>query len=352
MTNCKGMNPKTISILAVLLLGANILTTATADPLQIIFTDQPNQITIGSEVHLTCVVSGGNDPHVTWISPTGLLPVNSHITNGGRTLLITNYDVTENGQYICVASDGQEFANHVFTLSAQHTETHPTATTSTTTTTSPTTTAPTTTTTSATTHSATHGTGPLCMNCRNVISPYECHMTTRCGIHEQCYIEKYVRNNLVLYDLGCRSNIVCNATSTMNIGTLVGKRGNQRAEDDGRISVCEACCKNNNCNNGGACGAPRPPTVLSMVVHPTNYHYGGDVHIVCTVESNPPHTMLGWNMMTDPNHIPSNIHLNYGTNKVTVNIKHLTDANIGKYQCFVRNSLGQDAQSFLLHPPK
>ncbi|XP_078327825.1 hemicentin-1-like [Crassostrea virginica] len=254
MTNCKGMNPKTISILAVLLLGANILTTATADPLQIIFTDQPNQITIGSEVHLTCVVSGGNDPHVTWISPTGLLPVNSHITNGGRTLLITNYDVTENGQYICVASDGQEFANHVFTLSAQHTETHPTATTSTTTTTSPTTTAPTTTTTSATTHSATH--------------------------------------------------------------------------------------------------APRPPTVLSMVVHPTNYHYGGDVHIVCTVESNPPHTMLGWNMMTDPNHIPSNIHLNYGTNKVTVNIKHLTDANIGKYQCFVRNSLGQDAQSFLLHPPK
>ena len=43
--------------------------------------------------------------------------------------------------------------------------------------------------------------------------------------------------------------------------------------------------------------APRPPTVLSMVVHPTNYHYGGDVHIVCTVESNPPHTMLGWNMM-------------------------------------------------------
>ena len=38
------------------------------DPLQIVFTDQPNQITIGSEVHLTCVVGGGNDPHVTWIS--------------------------------------------------------------------------------------------------------------------------------------------------------------------------------------------------------------------------------------------------------------------------------------------
>ena len=83
--------------------------------------------------------------------PTGLLPVNSHITNGGRTLLITNYDVTDNGQYICIASDGQEFANHVFTLSAQHTDTHPTATTSTTTTT-------TTASTSTTTHSATHGT--------------------------------------------------------------------------------------------------------------------------------------------------------------------------------------------------
>lgn len=40
----------------------------------------------------------------------------------------------------------------------------------------------------------------------------------------------------------------------MNIGTLVGKRGNQRAEDDGRILVCEACCNYSNCNNGGDCG--------------------------------------------------------------------------------------------------
>ena len=59
------------------------------------------------------------------VEVTGLLPLNSHITNGGRTLVITNYDVTDNGQYICVASDGQEFAHHIFTLNDMHPETYP-----------------------------------------------------------------------------------------------------------------------------------------------------------------------------------------------------------------------------------
>lgn len=36
-------------------------------PLQIVFTDQPSRIIIGSDVHLTCAVRGGNDPHTTWI---------------------------------------------------------------------------------------------------------------------------------------------------------------------------------------------------------------------------------------------------------------------------------------------
>lgn len=43
--------------------------------------------------------------------------MNSHITNGGQTLVFTNYDVRDNGQYICVASDGHQFAHHIFTLS-------------------------------------------------------------------------------------------------------------------------------------------------------------------------------------------------------------------------------------------
>ncbi|XP_078327826.1 uncharacterized protein LOC111113211 isoform X2 [Crassostrea virginica] len=111
---------RTIFLIVVSKLG---LTDAT--PLQIVFTDQPSRIIIGSEVHLTCAVRGGNDPHTTWIPATGLLPLNSHITNGGRTLVITNYDVTDNGQYICVASDGREFAHHIFTLNNMHPETYP-----------------------------------------------------------------------------------------------------------------------------------------------------------------------------------------------------------------------------------
>lgn len=209
-----------------------------AGPLQIVFTDQPSHITVGSEVHLTCAISGGNNPHTTWISPTGLLPPNSHMTNQGKTLVITNYDVTNNGQYICVTSDGFQFAHHVFTVSL-HTET-------------------TTTTTRSTTHA---------------------HKTT---------------------------------THT----------------------------------------APRPPSILSMEVHPTNYHYGDDVELICRVESNPPSNQLGWNMMTDPSHIPSNMNLVYGTDVVKIHFKHLTAENIAQYQCVVVNSVGQDVQTFSLLPPK
>ena len=69
---------------------------------------------------------------------------------------------------------------------------------------------------------------------------------------------------------------VCHATSTMNIGALVGKRGNQlrqgdldaspRAEDDGRTSVCEACCNFTSCNNGGACGVKGTVFDLTCIV--------------------------------------------------------------------------------------
>ncbi|XP_022309289.2 uncharacterized protein LOC111115009 [Crassostrea virginica] len=94
-------------------------------PLQIVFTDQPKHISIGSEVHLTCAVSGGSDPHTNWISATGLLPLNSHITNNGQTLVIMNFKAADNGQYICVTSDGQQFAHHKFTLHACNSGTHP-----------------------------------------------------------------------------------------------------------------------------------------------------------------------------------------------------------------------------------
>jgi hypothetical protein len=38
------------------------------------------------------------------------------MTNNGQTLIIPNFDESDNGQYICVASDGQQFANHRFNV--------------------------------------------------------------------------------------------------------------------------------------------------------------------------------------------------------------------------------------------
>uniref|UniRef100_A0A8W8P195 Ig-like domain-containing protein n=1 Tax=Magallana gigas TaxID=29159 RepID=A0A8W8P195_MAGGI len=189
-----------------------------------------------AEVHLTCVVSGGSSPHTTWISPTGLLPPNSHMTNEGKTLVITHFNVTNNGQYICVMSDGFQFAHHVFTVSLN------------------------------------------------------------------------------------------SGTTTRATTTHVNKTTTHTA--------------------------PRSPTILSTEVHPTNYHYGDNVELICRVESNPPPDQLGWNMMTDPSRIPANINLVYGTDMVKVHIKHLTAENIEQYQCFVQNSVGSDFQTFSLHPPK
>ena len=51
-------------------------------------------------------------------------------------------------------------------------------------------------------------------------------------------------------------------------------------------------------------------------------------------------------LQTDPHHIPSNVHLEYGSSSVTVTIKHLTEVNIGQYQCFVINSFGQESKLF------
>ncbi|XP_062606392.1 peroxidasin homolog pxn-2-like [Saccostrea cucullata] len=95
----------------------------TVNNLQIIFTDQTYHIEIGAEVRLTCVVIGGNNPHVTWISPKGQLPPNTMTEHNGQTLIISGFDTADIGQYICVASDGLQFANHVFTVALSSTTT-------------------------------------------------------------------------------------------------------------------------------------------------------------------------------------------------------------------------------------
>ncbi|XP_056003053.1 uncharacterized protein LOC125662336 isoform X2 [Ostrea edulis] len=120
------------------------------------------------------------------------------------------------------------------------------------------------TTTASTSHIAGHTFhGPLCMSCKDVISPHDCGFVTRCGPHEQCYVEQFIRNGHILYDLGCQDNTRCRIDS----GGVIGKRQREHSEvrraaaidtngleDDGRTVTCKSCCNQKVCNNGGRCG--------------------------------------------------------------------------------------------------
>ncbi|XP_062600828.1 uncharacterized protein LOC134262453 [Saccostrea cucullata] len=299
--------------------------------------------------------------------------------------------------------------------------------------------------------------GQLCMNCKNVVNPHECDQVTKCGDHEQCYMQQYLRHNTIWYDLGCQSNIVCQANANGPPVPIIGKR-NVRGQDldpetltfdldgeddDGRITLCESCCNTDVCNNGGACGvadfnyyngrlcfkcsqqltpdscdrvtlcyqdrycyihktkpavgftyvwetgcaqtaqnctpaygticsnccsgnlcnkectlqtyflavAAQPPKIISTVTRPRHYKYGDNVQLICTIESNPKQDALGWNMMTDPSQIPTNIQLSYGTNYVIVDINNFQSQNVAGYQCFVHNALGQDTRNVTLNAP-
>lgn len=82
---------------------------------------------VGNCLHLSRVVlliEKQNFIFFSW-KATGLLPLNSHITNNGQTLVIMNFKAADNGQYICVTSDGQQFAHYKFTLHACNSGTYP-----------------------------------------------------------------------------------------------------------------------------------------------------------------------------------------------------------------------------------
>ncbi|XP_048749800.2 mucin-2-like [Ostrea edulis] len=214
--------------------------------LQIIFTDQTHNIQKGSEVRLTCVVSGGNNPNLTWISTKGQLPLNSVTENNGQTLVISGFDMMDNGQYLCVASDGLHFASHMFSVKLPSTQKPSTTTTllsspstavssttkpmtnmfatltniqttdtsrsqeiTTTTTPKPTTTEPMNMISTANGH--VHTSGQVCMRCRDVISPAYCTQTIQCGPHEECYLQKYARDGRVLYKQECMPSVACGA---------------------------------------------------------------------------------------------------------------------------------------------
>ncbi|XP_048750474.2 uncharacterized protein LOC125662337 [Ostrea edulis] len=128
--------------------------------------------------------------------------------------------------------------------------------------------------------------GQLCMNCKNLVNPHECDLVTKCGDHEQCYMVQYLRHGQIWYDLGCMSNLVCNAAIIGPPIPVIGKREKTQdsssdtfnldvEDDDSRIPVCESCCNSTICNNGGACG-----------VGDFNY-YGGRLCFKCGQQLSP-----------------------------------------------------------------
>uniref|UniRef100_A0A8W8P2G9 Ig-like domain-containing protein n=1 Tax=Magallana gigas TaxID=29159 RepID=A0A8W8P2G9_MAGGI len=95
-----------------------------------------------------------------------------------------------------------------------------------------------------------------------------------------------------------------------------------------------------------------PPSITSITITPSHYHYGDDVQLTCDVKSNPMYYSLGRNMMATQNHIPSNINAENSLYKAVIRIKHLARDNLRQYQCYVQNSFGQDIQTITLTAPK
>jgi hypothetical protein len=64
----------------------------------------------------------------------------------------------------------------------------------------------------------------------------------------------------------------------------------------------------------------------------------------CTIFFSVMHIFFNNFIQIDPSNIPSNVHLNYGTNSVAVDIQNFQSKNDGDYQCFVHNSVGNDVR--------
>ncbi|XP_076078115.1 uncharacterized protein LOC143048353 isoform X3 [Mytilus galloprovincialis] len=85
-----------------------------------------------------------------------------------------------------------------------------------------------------------------CMGCKRIAEPHDCEKVITCAEHEQCSTDFYITpQGHVFYDLGCRTNRVCDAISKY------GKRDTVQKRQDGNLYVCQECCNTEHCNQFG-----------------------------------------------------------------------------------------------------
>ncbi|XP_056002783.1 uncharacterized protein LOC125662145 [Ostrea edulis] len=112
--------------------------------------------------------------------------------------------------------------------------------------------------------------GQTCLSCKAIPQPTECSIVTRCGEHEQCFVQKYVNNDgHVRYDLGCASNLTCHVIPT--------KRKLSRVSGPDTAIVCEACCNDTKvCNIQDLCGSRVLPENAGNICFSCKYQLDAD----------------------------------------------------------------------------
>ncbi|XP_071136869.1 matrilin-3-like [Mytilus edulis] len=82
-----------------------------------------------------------------------------------------------------------------------------------------------------------------CMGCKRIAEPHDCKEIITCAEHEQCSADFYITpQGHAFYDLGCRSNRVCDAISKF------GKRDITNKRQDQNLYICQECCDTEHCN--------------------------------------------------------------------------------------------------------
>ncbi|XP_053373702.1 uncharacterized protein LOC123531111 isoform X2 [Mercenaria mercenaria] len=111
--------------------------------------------------------------------------------------------------------------------------------------------------------------GFQCLECDDVLKPTYCDTVTRCGIHEQCYVDaKLSTAGSIRYSLGCRDSSRCSQTHNVAKRDILHTRHNSSFKTDVRIFqnrrsggnwVCSECCSGDLCNSAG-CGSKGYPS--------------------------------------------------------------------------------------------
>ncbi|CAG2247116.1 unnamed protein product [Mytilus edulis] len=118
-----------------------------------------------------------------------------------------------------------------------------------------------------------------CMGCKRIAEPHDCKEIITCAEHEQCSADFYITpQGHAFYDLGCRTNRVCDAISKF------GKRDITNKRQDQNLYICQECCDTEHCNMYGCADKAKLNRTLCYncvdVAHPGDC----DVISVCDID--------------------------------------------------------------------